>query len=218
METKTILSERLTELIDKKLDKDYKKTIPIQAQEMQIPYQTLMKYIKGQTQCPIGSIVKIARYYGVSTDYLLGLTPHPTTNTNLHSICEYTGLSEKTISSLNRFKEIDKDMEISHFFESGEGRAFLKLLIEFKYEVVKSITYTYSSHSTSDAPFYEETSEYFCNPEKYEFMIYRLSKINQNYFENRVEEILTEECKKNPVDRITQLGRKMFYKNSEEEN
>lgn len=43
--------------------------------------ETYSQYENGQRQIPIDVLVKLARYYGVSTDYLLGLTddkkPYP---------------------------------------------------------------------------------------------------------------------------------------------
>lgn len=43
---------------------------------------------------------KTAYFYGVSTDYLLGLTDVKTQDASLRAVCEYTGLSETTIHSI----------------------------------------------------------------------------------------------------------------------
>lgn len=104
MNTKAILSKRLKELTEIKLDEDYQNTIPKQAKSMDIPYPTLIKYINGNTECPSSNIVKIARYYDVSTDYLLGLSNVKSTDTVLKGVCEYTGLSEKAVNVLKRFR------------------------------------------------------------------------------------------------------------------
>ena len=42
----------------------------------------------------------LADFYGVSTDYLLGLTDVKTPDASLRAVCEYTGLSETTIHSI----------------------------------------------------------------------------------------------------------------------
>ena len=45
-----------------------------------------------------------AKYFNVSTDYLLGLQTEPTTNKDISFICEYTGLKEESVN-INTFAE-----------------------------------------------------------------------------------------------------------------
>lgn len=51
------------------------------ADYLHIKQNTYSQYENGQRQIPTDVLVKLARYYGVSTDYLLGLTdekkPYP---------------------------------------------------------------------------------------------------------------------------------------------
>ena len=69
MELKAILSKRLETLIELKKDEDYKNSIPQQARDMDIPYPTLVKYINGDVKnCPATNILKMAKYYGVSSE------------------------------------------------------------------------------------------------------------------------------------------------------
>ncbi len=105
MELKEILSERLETLIEKKKDENHQNSIPKQADGIGIPYPTFVKYINGKAECPASNIIKIARYYGVSTDYLLGLSKAKTKDIEVASICDYTGLSEQSITNLNRYKK-----------------------------------------------------------------------------------------------------------------
>ena len=35
------------------------------------------RYEKGEREIPVWAVIKLAEYYGVSTDYLLGLTDEP---------------------------------------------------------------------------------------------------------------------------------------------
>lgn len=46
------------------------------------------------------TIVALAKHYGVSIDFLLGLSPNPTTNKDLDAICQYTGLSQRSVEYL----------------------------------------------------------------------------------------------------------------------
>ena len=97
MTTKEILSQKLGDLIDEKKDEDHTLSIPIQAKQMEIPYQTLKKYIDGTAECPISNLVKIAEYYNVSTDYLLGKARYRTTNKATKELCETLGLSDRAV-------------------------------------------------------------------------------------------------------------------------
>ncbi len=45
----------------------------------------------------------LAKHYGVSTDYLAGLSEVPVVDINLRTICEYTGLSSKAINLLHDY-------------------------------------------------------------------------------------------------------------------
>ena len=46
------------------------------------------------------SIIKLARYYGVSSDYLLGLSDTPAVDHSLAAVCDTTGLSLKAVQRL----------------------------------------------------------------------------------------------------------------------
>ena len=60
---------------------------------------------------------KIAKYFQVSADYLLGLSNTPTTDEDLKFICDYTGLSDTVINSLFHNKN-NKPYNLSHILNS----------------------------------------------------------------------------------------------------
>jgi hypothetical protein len=66
----------------------------------------------------------IARYYGVSTDYLLGNTPNATTDEKLQGVCKYTGLSEKAVENLTENKNSTDIRYINFLLEYGFVRGF----------------------------------------------------------------------------------------------
>ena len=62
-------------LKDLREDRDIKqRTI---AEFLHIGQNTYSQYENGQRQLPIPTLIKLAKYYGVSTDYILCLTDNP---------------------------------------------------------------------------------------------------------------------------------------------
>lgn len=51
-------------------------------------------------------IALLAKHYGVSADYLLGLSPYPTVDKDLEFVCKYTGLNESSVKYLRQLMDI----------------------------------------------------------------------------------------------------------------
>jgi len=100
-EIKITFGRHLENLIDEGEDNMQK-----QAQQMDISPQTLYKYLsktdgKPPTSiCGIDKLVRIARYYNVSTDYLLGLTDIKTTDIDIKLACKTLGLTEEAAKAI----------------------------------------------------------------------------------------------------------------------
>lgn len=62
--------------------------------------QSVSLWIYGETRPDILSLVKIAKYFNVSADYLLGLNDYKTTNKATKELCSTLGLSEDSINFL----------------------------------------------------------------------------------------------------------------------
>lgn len=62
--------------------------------------QAISKYATGQSAPDIDILVKISRFFGVSTDYLLGLTEYETVDMDIKTICEKTGLCESAVNRI----------------------------------------------------------------------------------------------------------------------
>lgn len=76
---------------------------------------TLTAWIHGdkngrRTEPKVGGIVEVAKALNVSTDYLLGLTKDPTTDTDLKAVCDYTGLSQAAIDFIKNNPGIDIEL------------------------------------------------------------------------------------------------------------
>lgn len=68
MDNRKIFSERLRELIE-----DDGRSVNAIAAEIGIPQQTLQRYLHCQRSVSMENLVKIALFFDISTDYLLGL-------------------------------------------------------------------------------------------------------------------------------------------------
>jgi len=70
-----------------------------------ITRQAVSKYMNSSTLPDCQTLVKIARHFNVSTDFLLGLTAVKTNNADVKSVCEFTGLSDEAVKHLHNAKE-----------------------------------------------------------------------------------------------------------------
>lgn len=92
----TTFAERLLNLREKAVKKRQEV-----ADDLGISRASLEYYEKDKRKPDIDVLLKLADYYNVSTDYLLGLTAASTTDKDVQYICDYTGLSEDAIDTLH---------------------------------------------------------------------------------------------------------------------
>lgn len=121
MEKTTItgnFADRLQDLINEKK----KENITLQniADETGILKGSLSKYQNNEVEIRISNLVKLAEYFDVSVDYLLGISNvrkplNDDDSKNLRITCDYTGLNEKTVESIKK----PFSSEVSNFDESG---------------------------------------------------------------------------------------------------
>lgn len=71
------------------------------AYELNVKRQTVSLYLTGQSIPDAIQIRHIAQFFGVSADWLLGLTETKDIDINVRSIAEYTGLSSSAINLLH---------------------------------------------------------------------------------------------------------------------
>lgn len=101
-EEKSVLAERMTEL-----RKKHNFTQEDIAKYLDCNRATVANYENGKRQPDYNTLIKLAKRYNVTTDYLLGVTDVTTTNIALKFICDYTGLSEKSVDILHYFNGSD---------------------------------------------------------------------------------------------------------------
>ena len=117
-----ILEARLKKLTEEKRDTDYTVSDSRQAAEMGINYNTFYKYLNGTAACPAHNLLKIADYYGVSTDYLLGRTNVRTLDTDIKAACDYTGLSQNAVKILHKYRHdggYTRELDLTAFMIEG---------------------------------------------------------------------------------------------------
>lgn len=114
--------------------------------------QTVSQYVNGISEPGYDTLVKIADYFDVSTDYLLGRTLTKTADATKQAVMEYTGLSEANVNSLHHMVENAQpilDMNTTDFFTERDGckpildcfNDLFDALMEDKKTAEKAVTY-----------------------------------------------------------------------------
>lgn len=61
----------------------------------------ISKYRNDSAEAGINNAAKLAKYFGVSLDYLVGFSTVRNPSTELQAVCKYTGLSEQAVEALD---------------------------------------------------------------------------------------------------------------------
>jgi DNA-binding XRE family transcriptional regulator len=104
------------------MDTPPKTTQETLAKTLNITRQAVGNYKSGQSSPDFNTLVKIAKYFNVSTDWLLGTSKVRSQDTDLKAVCEYTGLSQKAIELITSpfVHAHSLDCSISNALESEE--------------------------------------------------------------------------------------------------
>lgn len=117
--------------------------------------QTFSKYLEGKAKPTIENIFNLANYFGVSSDYLLGLSPNPSVDMNVAKIGELTGLSEAAINELRSQVKAD---EVYNFYQRGCVLSYFQIINalieqERKDQTTLDLLGEVLIHTDEDAPF-----------------------------------------------------------------
>ncbi len=89
--------------------------------------RAIISYYENAKRRPnIEILVELAEIFSVSTDYLLGLTDVKSTETDIKAMCDYTGLTEESLSFLS--ETTDKEI-INFLFGTEKGQEYLYIFI-----------------------------------------------------------------------------------------
>lgn len=86
--------------------------------------QSVAQWKDGNTRPDILSLRKIAEFFKVSTDYLLGISDNPTNDKDLNAVCEYIGLEQnatKKIKAISQKKTLSAILESDYFSKYVEA-------------------------------------------------------------------------------------------------
>lgn len=95
--------------------------------------QTVSLYTTGQSFPDVNTLKKIAEFFNVSADYLLGLIPTPTTDIEDRAVEEYTGLSHSSIRWLHLRRKEEIVHILNSLMEHTDFRIALENIIELKH-------------------------------------------------------------------------------------
>jgi transcriptional regulator with XRE-family HTH domain len=86
--------------------------------------QSVAQWKDGNTRPDILSLRKIAEFFNVSADYLLGISDNPTNDKDLNAVCEYIGLEQnatKKIKAISQKKTLSAILESDYFSKYVEA-------------------------------------------------------------------------------------------------
>ena len=92
--------------------------------------QTVSNYASGAISPPSDMLVKIADYFGVTTDYLLGRTTCSTDTRDKRAACDYTGLSEEAVENLLKLRDTSQSHGIKMLSFILEREPYIDFLLK----------------------------------------------------------------------------------------
>lgn len=94
-----------------------------------VPDNTISYFVSGRRTPNTEQISKIADFFDVSADYLLGRTNAKTTDKDLRFICDYTGLSEKSVDAIKSTLTGAMEFSRPYFNHLAENLVFTELAL-----------------------------------------------------------------------------------------
>ena len=155
-ELKGIINDRLSDLI-----KSRKLIQGLQAKEMGVSVGSLSKYANG-IDIPNGlALKKIAEYYNVSADYLLGLSSGSSPNIKEREIVDTLGLSDKSMKTL-QFMNCKPKLKAGQIRICGHGRCYDLYLKVFNL-LIEYADFDYIIQALHDYLFFNTPKAHFAN-------------------------------------------------------
>lgn len=185
MTEKNGFSERLTQLRE---DRGLKRQEVADA--LEISRASLEYYEKGQRKPDIEVAARIAKYYGVSTDYLVGVSAAQVTaseNETLKTVCDYLGISEASAEQVSYLTSIGYSTNINAILSSEIIEILTTSLDDYdKKSIEKAIAYMTLSEAKTKKDKERLKEEYRQADDRLEFEGYKMW--------NRIKRVLDTLC------------------------
>ena len=78
-----------------------KKTQQEVAEALGVKRETVNQWESGTRQIKADAVIGLSKFFGVSSDYLLGISEAQSFDTDLQAVCKYTGLSGEAVEYLH---------------------------------------------------------------------------------------------------------------------
>lgn len=101
-----------------------------------ITRQNLGKFLLGETKPDVDTLEKLANFFNISTDYLLGRTDILTPDNKQKFVCDYTGLHEQAITRICTMKNYCMDYDGTQVSGTAAFEALNEYLRSFASEEV----------------------------------------------------------------------------------
>ena len=185
MTEKNVFSERLTQLRE---DRGLKRQEVADA--LEISRASLEYYEKGQRKPDIEVTARIAKYYGVSTDYLVGVSAAQVTaseNETLNTVCDYLGISEASAEQISYLTSIGYNTNMDAILSSEIIEILTTSLDDYdKKSIEKAIAYMTLSEAKTKKDKERLKEEYRQADDRLEFEGYKMW--------NRIKRVLDTLC------------------------
>lgn len=185
MTEKNVFSERLTQLRE---DRGLKRQEVADA--LEISRASLEYYEKGQRKPDIEVAARIAKYYGVSTDYLVGVSAAQVTaseNETLKMVCDYLGISEASAEQVSYLTSIGYNTNMDAILSSEIIEILATSLDDYdKKSIEKAIAYMTLSEAKTKKDKERLKEEYRQADDRLEFEGYKMW--------NRIKRVLDTLC------------------------
>lgn len=109
------------------------------AKEMNVSRQIISYYETNARMPNTDDIKRFAKRFNVSADYLLGLSPNPTTDPEVKAICSYTGLSDEAVEALHFLSEGISSGNATTAFYTTDGKYVRAAPFKFVFEFINQI-------------------------------------------------------------------------------
>lgn len=171
--------------------------------------QAVGYYADGSSSPDWKTLVKLAQYFGVSTDWLLGLSEETVPNADVRSVCEFTGLSAWTVEFLHSLYDSKTHSFFKRLFDDLAGASGVTSIPEWISEAAKAhiIAERYSGQDSMKRKALDNTVAalspkgcvYTIAPdEAEELYLYRAQGVLRTALDSIIEELLLEcedECR-----------------------